>query len=89
MNLNHQAAVSELYTHGFQTAVLCPLGVKHVSELKECSMVFLSDFNQNWSTLTNFSKTPKCKMFMKICSAVPKLFHAHVQRGTSMSNLQE
>ena len=58
-------------------------------ELKECSTVFLSDFNQNLSMLANFSKTPKCKMFMKICSAVPKLFHAHVQRGIFTGNLQE
>jgi hypothetical protein len=89
MKLNPQAEVSELYIHGFQTVVICPLGVKHVLELKECSTVFLSDFNQNWSMLINFSKTPKCKMFMKICSADPKLFHAHVQRGIFMGNLQE
>jgi hypothetical protein len=89
LNLNHRAAVSKFYIHGFQTLVICPLGVNHVSELKECSMLFLSDFNQNWSRLTNFSKTPKCKMFMKICSALPKLFQAHVQRGIFMGNLQE
>jgi len=72
-----------------QLLVICLLYVKHVLELKECSVVFLSDFNQNWSMTTNFSKTPKCKMFMKICSAVPKLFHTYVQRGIFMGNLQE
>jgi hypothetical protein len=68
-----------MYTDFKQYLVICPLGVKHVSELKECSML-LSDYNQNWSILSTFSKTPKCKIIVKICSAVPKLFHTHGQR---------
>lgn len=78
-----------MYMDFKQLLVICPLGVKHVSELKEFSLVFLCDFNQNWSMLTNFSKTPKCKMLMKICFAVPKRFHAYVQSGIFMGNLQE
>jgi hypothetical protein len=78
-----------MYKDFKQLLVFCPLGVKHVSELKECSVVFLCDFNQKWSMLTNFSKTPKYKMLMKICSAVPKLFHVYVQSGIFMSNLHQ
>jgi hypothetical protein len=72
-----------------QFLVTCSLGVKHVSEMKECSAIVLPDFNKNCSMVTNFTKIPKSKMFMKICSAVPKLFHAHGQRGILMGNLQK
>jgi hypothetical protein len=57
----------------------------HVCLHVKCPL-FLSDFNQNWSVLTNFSITSQSD-FMEIHSVVLKLLHA--DRQTDMVELMD